>query len=89
MQNVSQWQETIEHLLCECEPLTISRGRIFRKKIWRALTTLTCPSESISTVCQRDSWEIIVGEAQQILKCRSALGSNDHPIKPMPIPSNK
>ena len=29
MQKVSQRNETVEHLLCECEFLTMSRGRIF------------------------------------------------------------
>jgi len=52
-------------------------------KFWRASTTLTCPSGPISTVCHRNrtSWEVIDGEAQYILKGRSASGSNDHPIK--------
>jgi hypothetical protein len=29
----------------------------------------------------RTSWEVIGGEAQEILKGRSALDSNDHPIE--------
>ena len=29
----------------------------------------------------RTTWEVIGGEARYILKGRSALGSNDHPIK--------
>ena len=29
----------------------------------------------------RTSWEVIDGEAQQVLKGRSASGSSDHPIK--------
>ena len=58
--------ETVEHLLCECESLTMSRGRNFWTKFWRASTTLTCPSGPISTVCHRNriSWEVIGGEAQ-------------------------
>ena len=74
----------VETLLCECEYLTISRGHIFWTKFWKALTTLPCPSWSILTVFHRNrtSSEIIVGGAQKILKGRSVLGSNDHPIKP-------
>ena len=43
----------------------------------------------VSTVSHRNrtSWEVIDGEAQQILKCRSALGNNDHPIKTY-LPTN-
>ena len=57
---------TVEHLLCECESLTKSRGRIFWTKFWRASKTLTCHSGSISTVCRRNrtSWEIIDGGSQ-------------------------
>ena len=76
---------TVEHLLCECESLTISRGQHFWAKFWSASTTLAFPSGSISTVCRRNrtSWEIIDGGAQLILIGRSALGSNDHPINVM------
>ena len=61
-------------------------GSHFWTKFWRASTTLTCPSGSILTVFHRNraSWEIIDGGAQYILKGRSGLGRNDHPIKPKP-----
>ena len=76
--------ETVEHLLCEFESLTMSGGRIFGPSFGELQQlSLTCPSGSISTVYHRNrtSWEIIDGGAQWILKGRSALGSNDHPIK--------
>jgi hypothetical protein len=58
--------ETVEHLLCECKSLAMSRGLHFWTNFWRASTTLTCPSGPISTVCHsnRTSWELIGGEAQ-------------------------
>ena len=34
-------------------------------------------------------WEVIDGEAQQILKGRNASGSNDHPIKTYTYKGNK
>ena len=43
--------ETVEHLLCECESLTMSRGSHVWTKFRRASTTLPCPCGSISTVC--------------------------------------
>ena len=58
-------------------------GSNFWTKFWRASTTLTCPSGTISTVCHRNrtSWEVIDWEVQFIFKDRGALGSNDHTIK--------
>ena len=55
--------ETVEHLLCECESLTMSRSRIFGQ-CFGELQQLTCHSGSILTVCRRNrtSWEIIDGE---------------------------
>ena len=52
--------ETVEHLLCECESLTMSRGRIFGE-----LQQLPV-QWTISTVCHRNrtTWEVIDGEAQ-------------------------
>ena len=57
--------ETVEDLLCECESLTMSRGRIFGQSFGE-LQQLICPSGPISTVCHRNrtSWEVIDGEAQ-------------------------
>ena len=70
--------ETAEYLLCECESLTMSRGRIFGQSI-RELQQLS--HVPVDIFRNRTSWEVIDGEAQLILKGRSASGSKDHPIK--------
>ena len=57
MQKVSQRNETVEHLLCECKSLTMSRGRI----VGQSLGEL----QQLSHVHRnRTSWEVIGGEAQ-------------------------
>ena len=73
-------------LFLKCDVTTYMIPPPCHTKFWRVSTTLTSPRGSISTVCHRNrtSWEIIVGGAQYILKGLSALGRNDHPIKPKP-----
>ena len=58
--------ETVKHLLCECESLTISRGRIFGQSFGELKQLSHAPMDSISTVCHRNrtSWGVIDGEAQ-------------------------
>ena len=59
----SMANETVEHLLCDCESLTMSRCRIFGQSFGELQQLSHVPVE------------IIVGGTQYILKGRSALGS--------------
>ena len=68
--------ETVEHLLCECESLTMSWGRIFGQSFGELHQLSHVPLDLF-----RLSWEVIDREAQKILEGRSVLDSNDHPIK--------
>ena len=72
--------ETVEHVLAMW---MWNSGNITRSHFWRASTTLTCPSGSISMVSHRNrtSWKVIDREAQWVLKGRSASGSNDQLIR--------
>ena len=55
--------ETVEHLLCECESLRMSWGRIFRQSFGE-LQQLSHVPVSTARHRNRTSWEVIDGESQ-------------------------
>ena len=71
--------ETVEHLLCECESLTTSQGRIFGQSFGEVQQLSHVPVD----LFRRFATEIgLVGSNRWGSTIdRSALGSNDHPIK--------
>ena len=71
--------ETVEHLLCECESLTISRGRIFGQR-FRKLQLSLVPVD----LFRRFATEIVGNNSRGStidLKRSQCIGHNDHTIK--------